>query len=222
MWGIAGSWLAALAFAGASAQVAAPDVAQSSPIVSAPVPEAAADARGSHIPADTVLVLETLEPLNSSALERGDKFALRLVEPWPADGAPMLAAGTPGVGEVIHAQAAHGGGAPGELLLAARYLEVGDRRIPLRGYRLGASGKSNSGLALGASFVTGPFALFIRGREIEIPARTRGEARVAQDTVLAFADAAAAAAPAPSAGPDSPAPTDAASTATVTSPEESP
>ena len=164
---------AALAFAGAPAQAAAAEAARTSSIVSA-------DPQGLRIPAETVLVIETLEPLNSSALKRGDKFAFRLAEAWPAEGAPTLAAGTPGVGEVVHAQAAHGGGAPGELLLAARYLDIGGQRIPLRGYKLGATGKSNAGLALGASFATGPFALFIRGREIEIPAHTRGEARVAQ------------------------------------------
>ncbi|TKR33766.1 hypothetical protein FCE95_05660 [Luteimonas gilva] len=195
---------AALAFAGAPAQTAAAEAAQTSSSVSA-------DPQGLRIPAETVLVIETLEPLSSSALKRGDKFAFRLAEPWPVEGAPALAAGTQGVGEVVHAQAAHGGGAPGELLLAARYLEIGGQRIPLRGYKLGATGKSNAGLALGASFATGPFALFIRGREIEIPAHTRGEARVAQDTALASVPIA----------PNSPASTDHA-TATVTSPEESP
>ncbi len=206
-----GIWSAcwvALAIAGAPAQ----DVADETQVRRAVAGPASGIPR---IPAETVLVLETLEPLNSAVLKRGDKFALRLAEPWPTDGTPLLAAGTQGMGEVVHAQAAHGGGAPGELLLAARYLEIGGQRIPLRGYRLGASGKSNSGLALGASFVTGPFALFIRGREIEIPAHTRGEAKVAQDTALPNAEAAAS-----TVDPDSPAPTDA--TTTVTSPEESP
>ncbi|HJR72988.1 MAG TPA: hypothetical protein VJ806_05045 [Luteimonas sp.] len=206
---------AALAIAGAPAQHAVVNEAHPWPIASAP---ALVDPR---IPAETVLVLETLEPLNSSSLKRGDKFALRLAEPWPANGAAMLAAGTPAVGEVIHAQAAHSGGAPGELLLAARYLEIGGKRIPLRGYKLGASGKSNSGLALGASFVTGPFALFIRGREIEIPAHTRGEARVAQGTSLPQPEAVAAVPAVPNTDPNSPASTDS-TTPISTSPEKRP
>lgn len=210
-----GIWSAlwtASAFVGAPEQAAAVNAAPVESAVSAPL-------SSPSVPAGTALVLETLEPLNSSALMRGDKFALRLAEPWPADGAPILAAGATGVGEVVHAQAAHSGGAPGELLLAARYLDIGGQRIPLRGYKLGASGKSNSGLALGASFLTGPFALFIRGREIEIPAHTRGEAKIAQDIALPGAEAVAPVPP--PVMPNSPASTDPTLT-TITSPEESP
>ncbi len=47
----------------------------------------------------------------------------------------------------------------------------------LRGFKLGASGDDNTGMALGVSIAAGPFAMFIQGREIVIPAGTRGIAR---------------------------------------------
>lgn len=208
MLGIAIVLGAALAMAGVAEQ----DVGAIAPGVSATSESMLAADAQRRIAAGSVLVLETLEPLNSSKLKRGDKFALRLAEALSVDGVELLAAGTPGVGEVIHAEAAHGGGTPGELLVAARYLEVGGRRIPLRAFRLGVTGKDNTNLALGVSFAAGPFAHFIRGREIEIPAHTRGEARVAQDTEWVPATAAAA--------QELPAPTSTATSPSTTTPSE--
>lgn len=208
MLGIATALWVALAMAGAAEQ----DIGAIAPNASAISESTLAAGAQRRIAAGSVLVLETLEPLNSSKLKRGDKFALRLADALTVDGVELLAAGTPGVGEVIHAEAAHGGGTPGELLVAARYLEVGSQRIPLRAFRLGAAGKDNTNLALGVSFAAGPFAHFIRGREIEIPAHTRGEARVAQDTEWVPAAAIAA--------QELPAPTSTATSPSTTTPSE--
>ena len=58
----------------------------------------------------------------------------------------MVPAGTPGVGEVVHAERARFGGKAGELILAARYLDFQGTRIPLRTLRFGAQqGRDNSG-----------------------------------------------------------------------------
>jgi hypothetical protein len=70
------------------------------------------------------------------------------------------------------------------LLLAARYLEVDGRQIPLRGFRMGGAGKDNTTGALAASMAVGPFAQFIHGREIEIPSGARASAKLAADTAL--------------------------------------
>ena len=56
--------------------------------------------------------------------------------------------------------------------------------MPLRGLKLGVAGADNSGMAIGVSLAAGPFAMFIRGREIEIPALTRVEAKVASEVSL--------------------------------------
>ncbi|HOZ23508.1 MAG TPA: hypothetical protein PLI83_01840 [Thermomonas sp.] len=128
--------------------------------------------------------IEIGEPISSKRHKRGDKFALRLAEPLVVDGQTVLPAGTPGVGEIIHAAASGGGGKAGELLLAARYLEVDGRQIPLRGFRMGGAGKDNTTGALAASMAVGPFAQFIHGREIEIPSGARASAKLAADTAL--------------------------------------
>lgn len=137
-----------------------------------------------RIAAGTVVALEILDPLNSSQRKRGDTFALRVVTPLVVDGHELVPAGTTAIGQVVHAAAARGGGAPGELLIAARSLDVRGQSVPLRGLKLGVTGGDNSGMALGVSFAAGPFALFIRGREIEIPALTRVEARLASEITL--------------------------------------
>ena len=101
------------------------------------------------------------------------------------DGHELIPAGTPVRGEVVHAAAARGGGAPGELLLAARSLDIDGLTIRLRGLKLGGTGDDNSGMALGVSFAAGPFAMFIRGTEIEVPAGTRVHARIAEALTVA-------------------------------------
>ena len=137
-----------------------------------------------RVPANTVVDLEILDLLDSYQHKRGDKFRIRVVTSVAIDGTSLIAAGTLGVGEIVHAAAARGGGAPGELLIAARSLDIDGQPAPLRGLKLGVTGDDNSGMALGVSFAAGPFAMFIRGREIEIPAGTRVSARLAQDVTL--------------------------------------
>ena len=137
----------------------------------------------------TVVDIEIAEHISSQRRKRGEKFVLRLAEPLALDGHTVLPAGTAGVGEIIHAASSGGGGKPGELLLAARYLEFDGRQIPLRGFRIGAAGKDRTQGAMAASMAVGPFAHFIHGREIEIPAGTRANAKLAADTLLPPTDA---------------------------------
>lgn len=173
----------AAAFAVGSVWAQVPGPAET---VVAPAEEtAAAGPACCTVPANTTVDLEILDLLNSSRQKRGDRFRLRLAAPVIVDGTTLVAEGAEGVGEVVHAAAARGGGAPGELLIAARWLEVDGQPIPLRGLKLGLTGGDNSGMALGVSFAAGPFAMFIRGREIEIPAGTRVHARLAGDATLA-------------------------------------
>lgn len=129
------------------------------------------------IPAGIPVFIEIVEPLASSTHKRGDIFAITLAEPLVLDGVERLPRGTRGTGEIVHAAAARGGGAPGELLIAARTLETAQGPLLLRGFKLGATGDDNSGMAIGVSIAAGPFAMFIRGREIVIPAGTRGVAK---------------------------------------------
>lgn len=168
----------AMAVPGAAAEAQAQAQAQASATV----------AGCACIPAGTIVDLEILETLNSAQHKRGDRFRMKLSAPVEIEGATALLAETPAVGEIVHASPGRGGGKPGELLIAARFVDDGERQVPLRGLKLGVSGKSTAGLAFGVAMAAGPlapFALFIRGREIEIPSGTLVHARLAADVPLA-------------------------------------
>lgn len=167
----------ALALHAASSSAASQDQILPAPVSAAETAPALTAETAPVIPAGTPVIIEITESLASSTHKRGDAFAITLVEPLLLDGIERLPRGTRGTGEIVHAAAARGGGAPGELLIAARTLETPQGQLPLRGFKLGATGDDNSGMALGVSIAAGPFAMFIRGREIEIPAGTRGIAK---------------------------------------------
>jgi len=145
------------------------------PAAQPPAPPCPALCAGSEVE------LELAEPVGSDRHKIGDRFRLRLATPLMLDGAVIVPAGTPGVGEVVHAQTSRGGGKPGELLLAARFLELPDGPLALRAMKLAARGKDNVNASLATSFVVGPFAMFVHGREIEVPAGTHALAKLAQD-----------------------------------------
>lgn len=146
--------------------------------------------------AGTPVDIEMLDPIGSATSTRGMSFRIALAAPLVVDGIELLPAGAAGQGEVVHADRSRGGGKPGELLLAARYLEHDAGRIPLRGMKMGGHGEDRIQAALATSFAIGPFAHFIRGREIEIPAGTRAHARLSADATLPCAPTATQAVPA--------------------------
>ena len=137
-----------------------------------------------RIAANTVVDIEIAEPLSSKTAAIDATFPIRLVAPIVVDGREVVPAGTGGIGQVIHAAKSGGGGKAGELLLAARYLDLNGVRVPLRRFRLGASGAQKGDEAFALGFVV-PFGqLLVKGKEIEFPAGTRANALVAADTEL--------------------------------------
>ncbi len=178
----------------------APAPITTTPTAVAPTAPGIAAASSRLVPADTGVVLETAQALSSATAKRGDGLALRLAEPLVVDGATVLPAGAACHGEVIHAERSRGGGKPGELLLAARYIEYDGRRIPLRGFRLSGAGHEKMAAAIGVAIVAGPLAMFVRGGQIEIPVGARAQARLAEAVELSLV------APAPSAPATGPMP----------------
>lgn len=177
-WKCAGTGLLVMLCAWSSAAQEAPatDAAPPLPVADGPAPPTTCCV----LPDGTPLVLEILDPISSARVKRGDMFRLRLKEPVTFDGVTVLTAGIEGVGEIVHAEPSRGGGKPGELILAARRLQVGDRTLRLRGFKLGGAGRDTSGVALGVALGIGPFAHFIHGKEIEIPALTAATAKLAE------------------------------------------
>jgi hypothetical protein len=155
-------------------------------------PAAAPAATGEccSIPAMTLVEIELADTVNSKANAIGDHFAFRLARPLEIDGRVVVPAGTPGVGEVVHAARARAGGKAGELILAARYLDLNGQHIPLRSFRYGPSqGKDNSGAVnvgamVAAATIPGVAMLgyLVAGGEVNVPAGTRANAKVAVET----------------------------------------
>ncbi|MDP1632141.1 MAG: hypothetical protein Q8L66_12055 [Caulobacter sp.] len=131
----------------------------------------------------TLIELEVVSMLSTRLLSRGDEFDIRLAEPLVVDGRTLLPKGAMGKGQVVHTAKSAFGGKPGELILAARFLQFGDTRIPLKALKLGRAGQDNATLAMAASMVT-PLAFFISGGEVEIPPGTRAHAKLAADLTL--------------------------------------
>jgi hypothetical protein len=188
-----------IAAAAAQAQVApadpggAPaDAAAPAASASAPAPAPAADGACCTLPARTPVEIEILETVNSKANQSRDNFAFRLAEPLSVDGRVVAPAGTLGVGEVVHAARARAGGKAGELILAARYLDLNGTRVPLRSLRYGrSSGADNIGAVTVGNMVAAAvlpaaavLGYLIVGGEVNIPAGTRANAQTSAEINL--------------------------------------
>jgi len=144
------------------------------------------------VPARTPIDIEFVDTVNSRANQNGDRFAFRLVEPLVVDGHVLAPAGTPGVGEVVHAAHASFGGKAGELILAVRYLELNGTRIPLRSLRYGArqgrdnSAAVNTGAIVAAAVVpvAAMLGFLISGGEVNVPPGTRANAMTSTEITL--------------------------------------
>lgn len=135
----------------------------------------------------TPVFLSIDEPLASDKAVIGQYFKLSLRQPLEIGGGITIPAGTTGAGQVVHAGKSRAMGKAGELVLAARHLDFGSTRIPLRSLRYGSGqGKDNAetaaivGLAVSALITP-----FITGGEVRIPAGAEVWAKVAADIAVA-------------------------------------
>lgn len=135
--------------------------------------------QGTCIPALTPVQIELAEPLSSRTSVTGQSFALSLVWPISVHGNELVAKGAKGQGEVVHAKKT-GVGVGGELVLAARYLQIGDKRLRLRSMHLNGAGRDQQGLAFAVGVAVGLPALFVRGKHIDIPAGAYADAKTAE------------------------------------------
>lgn len=151
-----------------------------------PSPEAAAPAPAPRrLPAGLEVHLVLAEEVASNTHARGDFFWMAVARDLVSDDQVVIPAGTPVVGQVVHAAKAGASGKAGELILAARYIDWEGRQIPLRAFRTGspAGGGDRSGTALGVGMVV-PFANFlVRGRQRVMAEGSVVGARLAEDVV---------------------------------------
>ncbi|MGH7022109.1 MAG: hypothetical protein ACREEB_00810 [Caulobacteraceae bacterium] len=163
----------------------APAASAPSPTISAPPVQATAPV-APVIAAGTVVEVALVGEVSSKTDRIGDKFALRLAAPIVINGVIIAQAGALGGGVVIDAAAGGVYGRPGKLVLAARYIDVGGVRVPLRGFKLSGAGKDNGTIALAASEIpyAGILAIAIPGGNITYPSGTHVLAKVAANVFL--------------------------------------
>jgi len=180
-------WATTLPLAVAQESVAPQDA---TPAQTAPQPtESAADiasrsdATTYTLRADTELHLRMLDAVGSNTHKRLDHFKLELVEPIVFEGQEIAPVGTLAEGEVVHSAKAGMAGKAGELILATRWLQLGDQRIKLRSFSAG-TGQNRYNLANGLVITLGLPGLFVVGKNIAVPSGTDVYAKVASDHVL--------------------------------------
>lgn len=133
--------------------------------------------------AGTEVHLRLLEAVASHTHKRGYRFKLEVAEPIAIDESIIVPAGSPAIGEVIHAAKSGMSGKAGELILAARALSVGEHEVKLRSFTAG-NGENRLALATGLGVTLGIPALFVVGKNLVLPEGTDVYAKVTADTLL--------------------------------------
>jgi hypothetical protein len=136
------------------------------------------------VPALTPVAVRLEEAISSNRNKPGDHFRITVAEDVRVGDVLVIPAGSVGEGEVIHAARSGAGGKAGELILAARYVRVGDIDVRLRSFALGVVGKDQSVNSLAAGMIIGPFAMFVKGGVITVPPATLGIAKTALEFEL--------------------------------------
>jgi hypothetical protein len=136
------------------------------------------------VPALTPLFVRIDEELSSKKNRNGDRFRILIAADLRVGGAVVIPAGSVGEGEVIHAARSGAGGKAGELLVAARFVRVGDLEVRLRSLSLGAKGNDRTDESLAVAIVAGPLGLFVVGGVIVIPRGAVASARIAMQIQL--------------------------------------
>ncbi|MFN4134265.1 MAG: hypothetical protein ACK4G2_01320 [Novosphingobium sp.] len=144
------------------------------------------------IPALTPVSIMIDADLGSRISATGQTFPIHLAEAIVIDGRELAPAGATGEGEVIHAKKAGGSGAPGELVLTARFLMVDGRPLKLRSMRVGLVGGDavNGVVAFNAATAATPLPIGIigfavTGRNVVYPKGTVATAKTAEPFVIA-------------------------------------
>lgn len=179
---------------------AAPSAAspqQPVPAPALPCTSPAGAAAAKCVPALTQIIISLDQPVSSRTAKTGESFSFSLAEPILFNGEVVVPTGTKGTGEVVWAKGT-GLGVGGELVLAARTLDVGGKPVRLRSMKFGVVGKDQQALAFAMAVTVGLPALFIRGKHIDIPQGAIAGAKLAEDLIL---DAPAAAPGAPETAP---------------------
>ena len=154
------------------------------PVLIVPPPLIASADSPTILAKGTAVALLIEAALSSSSSHPGDRFPIELAEPVTLDGKVLLAAGTRGEGEVVHAAKASWGGKAGELIINARFLDCAGVRVPLGKLKFAAAGDNHAGAAIVASAIWLPVGFFISGGSVSVPSGTHVIASITGDVQL--------------------------------------
>jgi hypothetical protein len=145
----------------------------------------AVESSAAAIPAGTIVHVRLLDAVSSRTNHPDDTFRIELAEPIVVNGVAVVPAGVQGGGVVIDAQPARAGGRPGKLVLAGRFLTVNGIQVRIRGMQMMVTGADQYARVEDLNFVTGGMSMFIHGSEIDVPAGTGAQARIAEGVSVA-------------------------------------
>lgn len=135
------------------------------------------------LPMNSEIPLRLLDTVASNTHKRGDRFRIEVATAVMIEDQIVIPAGSIGEGEVIHAAKPGMAGRAGELILAARFLRVGEHEIKLKSFTAG-TGEHRMNLANGLGVSVGIPGLFVVGKNIVIPAGSDVFAKVAKEVAL--------------------------------------
>ncbi len=137
------------------------------------------------VPKGHLILISVEGQVGSKISTAKEFFPIKLAQPVIVDGVEVLPAGITGEGQVVHAKKGGFAGSAGELILAARYLMHGDRRINLRSFKwieegdeLPFKGKDNTDLVIATNAVLGPLGFLIGGGNTTIEPGTLATAKL--------------------------------------------
>ena len=137
------------------------------------------------LPALTPVLIQLDEEISSNRHKIGDKFRLHVAADVRVGDVVLIPAGSTGVGEVIHAQKSGMGGRAGELIVTARYVEAGGKRVRLRSFAPGAAtGDQHVAASWATSVLVGLPGLLVQGGTLIMPRDMVANAKTAQTVRL--------------------------------------
>lgn len=143
------------------------------PHAAPPVP-ASPVAADLELPGGTLVQMELVDEVSTRKSKAGDFFKLRVAEAVRIQDRIAIPAGAKAVGQVVDSQAGGIFGNPARLVIAVRFVDLGNRLIPMfcSQASLGAD-RTREAMHLGLVPFAGPFAALIQGGEIILPAGTK-------------------------------------------------
>ena len=136
------------------------------------------------VPALTPVSVRLGEEISSNKNKPGDRFPIFIAEDVRVGDVVVIPAGSEGEGEVVHAAKSGMGGKAGELILAARFVRVGDQQVRLRSFGVSGAGTNHTDDALGVAIILGPVGLLVHGGARVFPRDGVAGAKTAEQILL--------------------------------------